>query len=418
MERRRVARSRSNGDGNPSSRASSRRRFLAALGAGGTVATAGCLAGVRSRLPFVGTNEEADAAPERSREPSVAETYRDVDLPVPESELARGADRDTIPAITDPVFAPDWSGIDPALVDESLVIGVERDGVARAYPLKLLNWHEVVNDDLGGPLVVTYCPLCASGVVADRTVDGETLAFGGSGSPATGASKEVVTSFGVSGLLWRADLVMYDETTGSLWSQLLATAIRGELTGTDLALYPSAVTTWGQWRESHPDAEVILPPPASNTVRGRVEFSYDRNPYLGYESSRRVGVGRTGDVDERLHPKTKVVGVARDGVARAYPLPVLAKEGPVNDTVGGLPVVVALEGTTLVAYVRRIDGRVLTFEGDGDVLVGGGSRWDVVSGRALDGPFEGRRLERANARSPMFWFAWADFYPDSDIYGR
>jgi hypothetical protein len=259
MERRRVARSRSNGDGNPSSRASSRRRFLAALGAGGTVATAGCLAGVRSRLPFVGTNEEADAAPERSREPSVAETYRDVDLPVPESELARGADRDTIPAITDPVFAPDWSGIDPALVDESLVIGVERDGVARAYPLKLLNWHEVVNDDLGGPLVVTYCPLCASGVVADRTVDGETLAFGGSGSTATGASKEVVTSFGVSGLLWRADLVMYDETTGSLWSQLLATAIRGELTGTDLALYPSAVTTWGQWRESHPDAEVILP---------------------------------------------------------------------------------------------------------------------------------------------------------------
>jgi hypothetical protein len=85
--------------------------------------------------------------------------------------------------------------------------------------------------------------------------------------------------------------------------------------------------------------------------------------------------------------------------------------------VGGLPVVVSLASTTMVAYVRRVGGRVLTFDRDGDVLVGGGSRWDVVSGRALDGPFEGRTLERANARSPMFWFAWADFYPGSEIYG-
>jgi hypothetical protein len=248
---------------------------------------------------------------------------------------------------------------------------------------------------------VTYCPLCASGVVADRTVEGEAL------------------TFGVSGLLWRADLVMYDEATGSLWSQLLAKAIRGELTGTDLALYPSTTTTWGQYREAHPDAEVLLPPPDSNTVRGRLNISYQRNPYLGYESSRRVGVGQTEGIDDRLHPKTRVIGVAHDGVARAYTLETLAKEGVVNDTVGGLPVVVAIAGTTMVAYVRRTGGRTLSFErDDDDVLVGGGSRWDVVSGRAFDGPFEGRTLEPANARSPMFWFAWADFYPDTDIYGR
>ena len=398
MERHRDSGPYSPPDGPPSSPLPSRRRFLAALGAGGAVATAGCLGSANGRLPFLGGEAGATSTP---REPSVAETYRDVELPVPESELARGAGKDTIAAITEPAFGPDWSGIEEHLSDGSLVIGVERDGAARAYPLKVLNWHEVVNDDFGGPLLVTYCPLCASGVVADRTVDGEAL------------------TFGVSGLLWRADLVMYDEATGSLWSQLLAKAIRGELTGTDLALYPSTTTTWGQYREAHPDAEVLLPPPDSNTVRGRLNISYQRNPYLGYESSRRVGVGQTEGIDDRLHPKTRVIGVAHDGVARAYTLETLAKEGVVNDTVGGLPVVVAIAGTTMVAYVRRTGGRTLSFErDDDDVLVGGGSRWDVVSGRAFDGPFEGRTLEPANARSPMFWFAWADFYPDTDIYGR
>jgi hypothetical protein len=375
----------------------SRRRFLAAFGVAGTAATAGCLGSAGSRIPFVGPGTDESPAPPRG--PSVAETYREVDLPIPESELARGAPKDTIPAITEPVFDTDWSSDDEDLPDESLVVGVVRDGVARAYPLKVLNWHEVVNDDLGGPLLVTYCPLCASAIVADRTVEGEAL------------------TFGVSGLLWRADLVMYDEATGSLWSQILARSIRGELTGTNLALYPSTVTTWGQWQESHEDVEVLLPPPASNTVRGRLNISYQRNPYLGYESSRRIGIGQTEGIDERLHPKTRVIGVAHGGVARAYTLPTLAREGVVNDMVGGLPVVVSLASTTMVAYVRRVGGRVLTFDRDGDVLVGGGSRWDVVSGRALDGPFEGRTLERANARSPMFWFAWADFYPGSEIYG-
>jgi len=336
----------------------SRRRLLAAVGTGVTATTAGCLGGAGSRLPFVGGSEETAMTPTPSREPRVAETYRAVDLPVPESELARGAGKDTIASITGPALGPDWSDHDPSLVDESLVIGVERDGMARAYPLKMLNLHEVVNDDLGGPLLVTYCPLCASGVVADRTVDGEAL------------------TFGVSGLLWRSDLVMYDEGTDSLWSQLLAQAIRGELTGTRLALYPSIVTTWGQWRGAHADTEVLLPTPASKTIRGELDLQYHRNPYSGYESSRRIGVGTHGEVDDRLHPKTRVIGVAHDGVARAYTLETLAKEGVVNDTVGGLPVVVTVIGTTMVAYERRVGGRPLVFERDGDRLVGGGSRWD------------------------------------------
>ena len=398
MERRRGDGSRSDADGTWPPSSASRRRFLATLGTGATVATAGCLGGATSRFPFVGGEMSSTPAP--PREPSVAETYRDVELPVPESELARGAGKDTIASITEPAFGPDWSDHDPSLVDESLVIGVERDGIARAYPLKMLTLHEVVNDDLGGPLLVTYCPLCASGIVADRTVDGEAL------------------TFGVSGLLWRSDLVMYDEGTGSLWSQLLAQAIRGELTGTQLPLYPSTITTWGQWREAHTDTEVLLPTPASKTIRGELDLQYHRNPYSGYESSRRIGVGTHGEVDDRLHPKTRVIGIAHDGVARAYTLETLATERVVNDTVGGLPVVVTMIGTPMVAYERRVGGRTLTFERDGDHLVGGGSRWEPLSGRALDGPHEGRRLTSANARSPMFWFAWADFYPGTEIYGR
>lgn len=398
MERRWVDRPGRGPDEPRTTSTPSRRLFLAALGTSGAVATAGCLGGVSSRLPFGSSGANATPAP--SREPSISETYRDVELPVPESELARGAAKDTFPSITEPAFGPDWSGVAPDLVDENLVIGVERDGIARAYPLKMLNLHEVVNDLLGGPLLVTYCPLCASGIVADRTVNGEVL------------------TFGVSGLLWRSDLVMYDEGTGSLWSQLLAQAIRGELTGTQLALYPSTITTWGQWRESHPGTEVLLPTPVSKTIRGEVHLHYDQSRYAGYDTSRRIGIGTHGETDDRLHPKTQVIGVAHDGVARAYPLTALAKTGVVNDTVGGLPVVVAAVDTTLVAYERRVGARVLTFERDGDRLVGGGSRWDPLSGRALDGPDEGERLTIANDRSPMFWFAWVDFFPDSEIYGQ
>lgn len=389
----------------------SRRRFLATLGVGGAAATAGCLNDVTGRVPFVGSEANPTPLP---RGPRPSGTHRDVDLPVPESELTRGAPMDGILAITDPTFGPDWADTNDYLTDESLVVGVERDGLARAYPLKMLVWHEVVNDvfpdpgtarsdpdgDAGTPLLVTYCPLCASGVVAERTVDGAAL------------------TLGVSGLLWRDNTVMYDERTGSLWSQMLARSIRGELTGTTLGIYPSTVTTWGQWRGAHPDAEVLLPPPASNTVRGPVDLSYRRNPYLGYETSHRIGIGRGEGVDDRLHPKTMVVGVAHGGVARAYTLPAPARVDVVNDSVDGLPVVVALVGTTLVAYDRRVGGRTRTFERDGEVLVDGGSRWDPVSGRALDGPHGGEPLVPANDRSAMFWFAWADFYPGSEIYGQ
>ncbi|WP_367995943.1 DUF3179 domain-containing protein [Haloferax volcanii] len=384
-----------------------RRRFLA-LGVGAAIA--GCL----GSEPPVADDDAAraddapesaeSAAPADSTDAAAGDYSGPFELPVPEGELRRGAPRDAIPAITAPVFADDWTGfdeVDATLDDGDEVVGVGLDGVARAYPLAVLNWHEIVNDEFDGrPAVVTYCPLCGSAVVADGVAGGEP------------------TYFGVSGLLWMSDLVMYDDRTNSLWSQVLATAIRGELTGETLSLLPSTISTWGEWRAAHPETEVLVPPPVSGTIRGQQTRRYDLNPYTSYQQSSDIGIGFNDAADDRLHPKASVVGVAADGVARAYPLDAVESAGVVNDTVGDLSVVVAASaGGSLVAYVRRVDGETVEFDRDGSVLVAAGSRWDLLTGRALDGPHEGAVLTRANDRSPMFWFAWADFNPETEIHG-
>ncbi|MFB6219362.1 MAG: DUF3179 domain-containing protein [Halobacteriaceae archaeon] len=339
------------------------------------------------------------------------------ELPIPTEELVRGAPKNAIPAITDPVFGEDWSGVEitrsgrltgneevsrPRLAADDAVIGVEREGAARAYPLKLLNWHEIVNDEFGGPLLVTYCPLCGTGVTAHRRVDGEP------------------TVFGVSGYLYKSNLVMFDQATESLWSQTAATAINGPKTGTTLSLLPSSITTWKAWTEAHPDTTVLRPPPESGTITGREAVrDYSQNPYAGYGESESIGIGRNDFEDDRLHPKTQVIGVAAGGAARAYPLPAVRERGPVNDTVGGRPVVVAVaaDDRTLVAYDRRVDGETLTFEADGSHLAAGGSRWEILTGEAVDGPHEGTELTSAAGQSQLFWFTWLDFHPDTTVFG-
>ncbi|ELZ98812.1 hypothetical protein C440_00610 [Haloferax mucosum ATCC BAA-1512] len=385
-----------------------RRRFLVALGV--TSALGGCLEG---DSPIAGddgpdatgtTTADATTATDTATT-TTATRVGSFDLPIPKDELRRGAPKDAIPALTSPVFADEWARfdeVDVALDDSFEVVGVELDGIARAYPLAILNWHEIVNDSFGDrPVVVTYCPLCGSAVVADRLVAGEP------------------TYFGVSGYLWMSDLVMYDDRTESLWSQVLATAIRGDRTGDTLSLLPSTISTWGEWKASHPETEVLVPPPVSGTIRGRQTRNYGVNPYRDYQQSSTIGIGFNDEVDDRLHPKTSVLGIAAGGVARAYPLDTVNEAGVVNDTVGGLPVVVtASSDGTLVAYVRRIHGTAVAFERDGNALLAAGSRWDLLTGRALDGPHDGTTLTRANDRSPMFWFAWADFNPGTEIYGR
>lgn len=389
-----------------------RRRFLSAIGLGTVGTLAGCSSGARTATPTDHPSPTDSPTPTPIETP----TAGDISLPIPESDLTRGASKDAIPAITEPAFAEDWAGLSltartqfgqtievtPRLEDSDTVIGVERDGEARAYPLKILNWHEIVNDSLGGPLLITYCPLCGSGMTAIRTVDGQE------------------TVFGVSGYLFKNDLVMYDKQTESLWSQILATAINGPKTGERLELVPSTFTSWGAWREEHESTAVLLPPPESNTVVGpQATRNYSRNPYGAYDKSPRIGIGGDYD-DERLHPKAMVIGIEHGGVARAYPFERVESAGVVNDEVGGLPVVIAVApGDTLVGYDRLVDGDVLTFEvADDRHLSAGGSRWRTATGEAVDGPYEGTSLDQASDTTPLFFFAWKDFNPETTVYGE
>jgi hypothetical protein len=391
-----------------------RRDLLGSLGLAGVGGLAGCLDAVDDRGRGPGTPTPTPAPRQ------VATGFGDVELPVNGSEIETRLPRDAIPAITDPAFGEDWSDWSavpeehrpetfPTLDDAAPVVGVERDGEVRAYPLRILDHHEVVNDlfeprskarrtrsdgGFGGPLLVTYCPLCGSAVVAVRRIRGE------------------VTSFGVSGKLWRNDLVLYDEATGSLWSQLLATAIRGPATGETLRLVPASLTTWSEWRDSHPDTRVLLPPPASATVAGRdSRVDYADSKY-GYEEEAQV-VGYDAADGYAL-----VVGVVHGGEAVAYPFEAVQEAGVVNDRVGDLPVVVAAtSGGSLVAYERVVGGETLRFAVvDDRHLRAGGSRWARTTGRAVDGPHEGTRLVRASERSPLFHRAWVDFHPDSRLW--
>jgi hypothetical protein len=380
-----------------------RRRLLRALAAGATGLATGCVGGDSDTSSATRT----ETAPATPTPEGTAATVGGVDLPVPRSELRTALPEDAIPAIIDPEFAPDWSGLDapedaerPLLPDNSAVVGVERGGTARAYPLRILNWHEVVNDDLGGPLLVTYCPLCGSSITAERRVAGEE------------------TVFGVSGKLWREDLVMYDRRTESLWGQILAAAIRGPRTGERLSLVPSELLTWGEWRGRHPDTGVLLPPPRSSAIEGRErtfryfdeKYGYDGDQLIGYDSQSEDG----------LFGRSLVVGVEHDGTARAYPFETVEQAGVVNDRVGDLPVVVTTTaGGSMAAHVRRVDGEVFTFEvADERRLTAGGSRWDRTTGRAIDGPYEGTELDRATGMGPLFWKGWRNFHPDTDVYGE
>jgi len=408
---------------NGSGRRTRRRSLLSGLGALAAAGAAGCVESLSPGGDGGGdggddgdSNDSADGNTGVSAASggSVVEGASDVELPVSASQLDRGASKDAIPAIVDPIFSEDWSGfeaevrnqfgggetIEPRLAEDDLVVGISREGEARAYPLKILNWHEVVNDELGGPLLITYCPLCRSAIVAERRAGGEE------------------TRFGVSGLLFRNALVMYDEATESRWSQILSQAIQGELTGDRLEILPSTLTTWGEWQESHPETVVLRPPPDSSTISsGAGTRDYRVNPYAGYGESEQIGIGGQFD-DERLGPKVEVLGVAVDGTARAYTADAIGEAGLIEDTVGGLPIVVTTtpDGTP-IAWSRRVDGETLSLSiADERHLAGGDSRWRRGTGIAVDGPYEGQRLTQANSVSALFWFAWLDFYPETELY--
>jgi hypothetical protein len=321
--------------------------------------------------------------------------------------ISGGVPRDGIPPIDDPQFETveaAWSWLQP----QSPVVAVQRDGIARAYPLAILTRHEIVNDQFGAvPVAVTFCPLCNSAVVFDRRVNGETLRFG------------------VSGLLRHSDLVMWDDKTQSWWQQLSGEGIVGYYTGTQLEVYASQVVGFGAFAEQYPDGQVLSPG----------QRSYEINPYTGYDSSDDPFLF-AGEPDDRLFATARVLAGLVAGEPIAYPFEVLAVDRVINDTVDGHDVVAfwqpgaasALDQSLIdnsrdvgmaALYDRRLDDdQRLTFFVDDSGTIRDEqtqSAWNVF-GTATAGELSGSQLRQERA-GPYFWFAWAAFYPDTRVYG-
>ena len=324
-----------------------------------------------------------------------------------------GPGKDGIPAIDEPRFesiaeARQWiSGQGP-------VIALEIGGEARAYPLAVLTWHEIVNDTVGGtPVIVTFCPLCHTALVFERTHEG------------------TVHDFGVSGNLRLSDMIMYDRQTESWWQQATGQGIVGELTGARLEFVPSQLIGLEQFAEAYPDGQVL----SRDTGFSR---DYGRNPYVGYDVVDQPPFLFDGVTDGRLSPKERVVTLGEQGSESPISIPYsqLRRTGVANLDFEGQPVVAfwvpgarsALDqgyiddsedvGATGV-FSALVDGEALTFRRDGgegaaitDTQTS--SSWDIT-GHAVDGPLMGTSLELVD-HGDHFWFAWAAFVPQTTIW--
>jgi len=303
--------------------------------------------------------------------------------------------RDGIPSIDDPSFGPSYFGD----ADDEMIVVESDDEATRAYPIRILSYHEIVNDSVDGrPIAVMWCPICWSAAVYDRRVNGRTL------------------TFGVSGKLADDALVLYDRESDTEWQQSTGTAISGELDGARLDVLPAATLTWERFRERYPDGVVLQSIEESpESADGTLRSSYDMAPYNRYAASDAFGLyGMRGTGTPRswersdLKAKTIVLGVERCTDAVGYPLPhVQAAGGAVTDTVGGDALVVV-----------AVDDGIHAFEDPGfafDVrdgsLHGDGAVWDVATGESDDG----RRLDRVPSRR-LFAFAWQDAHGADSFY--
>lgn len=258
------------------------------------------------------------------------------------SILSGGPPRDGIPSIDDPSFLPvtSASGLDEMEPVMSVVI----NGQARAYPLRIMIWHEIVNDRLGDrAIAVTYCPLCNAAIVFDRSIDG------------------AETTFGTTGKLRNSDLVMYDRQTESWWQQFTGEAIVGGRTGTRLEIIPSRLEAWSAFRDRHPDGEVLVP--ANPGLR-----DYGRNPYQGYDSSS-VPFLYDGPMPEGVAPLAYVVVVRQQPEPIAVSLDRVRREGEIRldgVTITWVPGVRSALDDASIAKGRQI-GSVAVTRGGEDV---------------------------------------------------
>ncbi len=311
-----------------------------------------------------------------------------------------GPGKDGIPSIDNPQFSP--IGEITFLAPDDLVVGVEVAGEIRAYPHPILDWHEIVNDEIAGlPLAITYCPLTGTAIGWKREVEGQR------------------TTFGVSGLLYNTNLLPYDRATDSNWSQMLLKSVNGERIGTKIETYPVLETTWATWQQLFPDSKVLN----LNTGFSR---NYNRFPYGDYRTNHDFLLFPVANDDSRLPRKVRGLGVIVEDKTRFYTIDSFA-DGAVeikNDAINGTEIVLigSRQQNFLVAYQRRLsDGTLLQFEKNDETNTATifkdqeGNRWNIF-GVATSGPRTGERLSPLDSYIG-YWFSWGSFYPGIDIAG-
>jgi hypothetical protein len=326
---------------------------------------------------------------------SISQTERENNNIVPLDQIVSGGPPpDGIPSIDDPKFISVQEA-DGLIEDSELVLGLNINGDVRAYPLQILVWHEIVNDKVGNvPVAVTYCPLCFTNQVFNRTLE-----------------NGQILEFGTSGKLYNSNLVMYDRTTKSLWSQAMSQAIVGKLAGVKLERIPFDVAYWKEWKQLYPDSKILSRDTGSNRP-------YGADPYGDYYTNGDV-LFPVSNRDDRLGLKEIVVGFENNDQYKAYKLQEIENKKVINDQVNGKPLaLLSLHPFIVRAYDPMVDGQILEFsysaKDQNFVDTQTGSLWNF-EGKAISGQMKGKQLTRLPF-DEGFWFEWVAFHPKTELY--
>ncbi len=322
-----------------------------------------------------------------------------------------GPGKDGIPALTLPTFVSTEAA--SYLSDDDLVIGVKYGNTVKAYPHPILDWHEIINDDLENKAVsINYCPLTGTGIGWERTLNG------------------AVTTFGVSGLLYNSNLILYDRSTDSHWSQMLLESVNGSLKGEKAETVAVVETSWQTWKTLYPNTQVV-------SVQTGFSRNYFQYPYGDYRTNHQNIIFPISQNDQRLPAKERVHGIILDGKAKAYRFHDFADSDVVvlEDDFNGTALEDDFNGTAMVlagsqkhnfivSFERTLpDGTLLSFTTvqEGETLQekalladNEGNHWDLF-GHAIDGPRSGQKLTPTTSFIG-YWFAWGAFYPGLDLY--
>jgi Protein of unknown function (DUF3179) len=298
-----------------------------------------------------------------------------------------GVLKDGIPALTNPtLIAADAATY---LAASDLVFGIAINGDARAYPLRIMNWHEMFNDVIGGvPVSLAYCTLCGSGILFETKTEDRAKPF----------------IFGSSGFLYRSNKLMYDEGTYSLWNQFTGRPVVGKLTGSGIELKtrPVVITTWDDWRRTHPDTRVLSLDTghARDYSEGAAYGSYFGSPDLMFPAL----------VDEAsLKAKDYVFALRGAGLEKAWPLSLFERSGVINDSAGTLSLTLIGDPATRSVRAYATDGQAFRTADAANTLLLGDDIWRI-SEDALVGP-RGEELHRLPGHI-AYWFAWSGYFGD------